>query len=363
MNREFWKDRRVLVTGHTGFKGSWLSLWLQRLGAAVTGYGLAAPTCPSLYEAAEVACGMLPIVGDVRDLGSLQRTFRAHRPEIVFHLAAQSLVRPSYEAPVDTYATNIMGTVNVLEAARQSPGVRSIVVVTSDKCYANQERVRGYSEAERLGGHDPYSSSKACAELVTAAYTSSFFAPEEYDRHRVAVATARAGNVIGGGDWAADRLLPDIIRALGAGKPVVIRNPNAVRPWQHVLEPLRGYIELAEALAEVGPEFSGGWNFGPVDADARPVSWIVERITRHWGNGARWELDDRPNPHEARTLRLDCSKSRSQLGWEPVLGLSTALDSVVAWYRAFYRCCSSGHASARPLANREIACYEELLQC
>jgi len=363
MNPDFWKDRRVLVTGHTGFKGAWLSLWLQKLGANVIGYSQAPHTEPSLFEAAEVDCGMVSLEGDVRDLDCVRKAFRAHRPEIVIHLAAQAQVRPSYLSPAETYATNVMGTVHVLEAARETGGVRSIVIVTSDKCYENRGLSRGYRETEPLGGHDPYSNSKACAELVASAYTNSFFAPSEYDRHGVALATARAGNVIGGGDWATDRLLPDIIRALIAGQPVIIRNPEAIRPWQHVLEPLRGYLELAEALTEEGPRISGGWNFGPSDEDARPVSWIVDRVTRHWGDGARWELDGQANPHEAHILKLDCSKARAQLGWKPALGLATALDCVVAWYRAFYRTCGDGRGSARPLAMREIACYEELLSC
>jgi CDP-glucose 4,6-dehydratase len=363
MNRDFWLGRRVLVTGHTGFKGSWLSLWLQRLGAQVAGIGLPPLTSPSLFASAEIAAGMESAEGDVRDLAALTETFGAHRPEVVFHLAAQALVRASYDSPVDTYSTNVMGTVNVLEAARRAGGVRALVIVTSDKCYANRERGHGYAEAEPMGGDDPYSSSKACAELVTAAFTRSFFPPAEYATHGVAVATARAGNVIGGGDWATDRLIPDIVRALTSGLPVVIRNPAAVRPWQHVLEPLKGYLDLAEALVERGPEFSGGWNFGPDPSDERPVSWLVERAVRGWGAGARWELDGRTHPHEATTLKLDCTKARKLLGWSPVLGLPTTLDSVIQWYRTFYRCCDGGRGSARPLAVREISCYEELLPC
>jgi CDP-glucose 4,6-dehydratase len=363
MNAQFWKGRPVLVTGHTGFKGSWLSLWLQRLGAEVTGYGLPAPSEPSLFAASGAAHGMRSIVGDVRDLAALRAAFTEYRPEVVIHLAAQSLVRTSYESPIDTYSTNVMGTVNLLEAVRLTPGVRAVVAVTSDKCYENREWLWGYRETEPLGGHDPYSSSKACAEIAAAAYSGSYFPAAEHARHGVAVATARAGNVIGGGDWAADRLLPDIVRALTAGKPIVIRNPGAVRPWQHVLEPLRGYLELAEALIEKGPDFSGAWNFGPADADARPVSWIVERAVRAWGSGDVQQVDGTHGPHEAHALRLDCSKARALLGWVPVLGLRETVDAVMGWYRAYYRCSEGGHAPARSLVEQEIEQYEALLPC
>ncbi len=363
MSPEFWRGRRVLVTGHTGFKGSWLSLWLQKLGAAATGFGLRPQTTPSLFDAAEVDCGMVSIENDVRDLEALVRTFQAHRPEIVFHLAAQALVRSSYENPVDTYSTNVMGTVNLLEAARRVGCARAIVIVTSDKCYANDEGSRSFLESDALGGRDPYSSSKACADLVTSAYVASFFCKEDYQTHGIGAATARAGNVIGGGDWARDRLLPDVVRALMAGEPIVIRNPHATRPWQYVLEPLRGYMELAEALASHGPDFSGAWNFGPAADDTRTVSWVVERAVRQWGGGARWELDAGSQAHEAQTLRLDSSKAKSRLGWEPILALPNALDGIVSWYRDYYRYCSGARASARSLATREIAHYEGLLPC
>jgi CDP-glucose 4,6-dehydratase len=335
MTPEFWRGKRVLITGHTGFKGAWLSLWLQAKGAEVVGYALPPPTTPSLFESANVAQGMTSIMGDVRDLESISREILSHRPEVVFHLAAQSLVRESYQNPVETYAVNVMGTAHVLEAVRQVDSVRAVVIVTSDKCYANREWVWGYRENEPMGGHDPYSSSKGCAELVTAAFRDSFFPTEKYEQHRVAIASARAGNVIGGGDWATDRLIPDIIRAFIEERPVVIRSPHAIRPWQHVLEPLDGYLTLAERLVERGSEFACGWNFGPSDEDARPVGWIVEHLVQLWGTGATWEIDKNPQPHEAHYLKLDSSQARMRLGWKPRLDLSTTLEWLVAWYREF----------------------------
>jgi CDP-glucose 4,6-dehydratase len=328
----FWRGKRVFMTGHTGFKGSWLALWLQSLGAVVSGYALAPATRPSLFELAKIGAGMQSILGNVQDLGSLRGAMTAARPDVVFHLAAQSLVRLSYAEPVDTYATNVMGTVNVLEAARACDTVRAMVVITSDKCYENRELDRGYREDEPMGGRDPYSSSKGCAELATAAYRASFFAPG--GAHRAAVASARAGNVIGGGDWAADRLVPDIMRAAQAGEPVRIRNPGAIRPWQHVLEPLRGYLLLAERLWEEGGRFAEGWNFGPHDADCQPVSWIVERLAAAWGEGLTAERDRGEHPREARSLRLDSAKAIAHLGWAPRWDLAEALDSIVAWHKA-----------------------------
>ncbi len=362
MNLSFWKDRRVFVTGHTGFKGSWLALWLQRFGARVTGYSLDPPTQPSLFEAAGVAAGMESRIADIRDLPSLAAALRDSRAEVVLHLAAQSIVRASYDDPIGTYSVNVMGTANVLEAIRHAQGVRAVVIVTTDKCYENREWVWGYRENEAMGGRDPYSSSKGCAELVTAAYTSSFFPPADHGTHGVAVASARAGNVIGGGDWAKDRLMPDIVRSLQAGHPVFIRNPAAVRPWQHVLEPLRGYLDLAEALVEKGPRFNGGWNFGPSDRDAQPVGWIVDQVVKAWGEGARWELDDGPQPHEAHMLKLDCSKAKGLLGWKPMMDIATALRWIVDWYRTYYRTAGS-QAPARSLAEQEIERYEDLLSC
>ncbi len=351
----FWAGKRVLVTGHTGFKGSWLSLWLQRLGAEVAGYSLEPPTEPSLFEVANVADGMCSVIGDIRDYSALRDVVSAHRPEIVFHLAAQALVRHSYRDPIETYGSNVMGTVNLLEAIRRVGGVKAVVNVTSDKCYQNREWVWGYREIERLGGHDPYSNSKACAELVTSAFRDSYFSPDRFGDHGVALASARAGNVIGGGDWAEDRLIPDVMRAILAGEPVRIRNPDAIRPWQHVLEPLAGYLTLAERLYENGPAFAEAWNFGPDESSARPVSWIVEKLVQLWGEEARWELDSGAHPHEAHYLKLDCSKAREHLGIVPRLDLATALEWIVEWNRAWLR-----GEDMRGMTEQQIMGYAEL---
>ena len=353
MNAGFWRGKRVLLTGHTGFKGSWLSLWLQSMGAQVVGYALAPPTNPSLFEVAEVGKGMTSIIGDIRDLEHLRRVFAEHQPEIVIHMAAQALVRYSYANPVETYATNVMGTVHVLEAARLTGCVRAIVNVTSDKCYENREWVWGYRENEPMGGYDPYSNSKGCAELVVAAYRSSYFNPGNYANHGVALASARAGNVIGGGDWAEDRLIPDIMRAIVQGKPANIRNPHAIRPWQHVLEPLSGYLILAQKLYEDGAVYGEAWNFGPSDKDAKPVSWIVDSLTKTWGAGASWVLDGGDHPHEANYLKLDCSKAKARLDWHPRWHLEDALGAIIDWHRAYH-----GGKDMRELTLRQIAAYE-----
>lgn len=331
VNQDFWRGKRVLMTGHTGFKGSWLSLWLQSMGAQVVGYALAPPTNPSLFEVAEVGKGMTSIIGDIRDLERLRAVFAEHKPEIVIHMAAQPLVRYSYIEPVETYSTNVMGTVNLLEAVRSTPSVKAVVNVTSDKCYENREWSWGYRENEAMGGFDPYSSSKGCAELVAAAYRNSYFHPDKYQQHGVAIASARAGNVIGGGDWAGDRLIPDILRAITEGKPVNIRNPHAIRPWQHVLEPLSGYLQLAQKLYEEGVAYAEGWNFGPNDEDAKPVQWIVEKLTEAWGEGASWVIDGGDHPHEAHYLKLDCSKAKARLDWHPRWHLDETLDSIIRW--------------------------------
>lgn len=334
IDRDFWRGKRVFLTGHTGFKGSWLSLWLQQMGVELTGYSLPAPTNPSLFDRARVAEGMTSIIGDIRDAAALGAAMAESRPEIVLHLAAQPLVRYSYENPVETYSTNVMGLVNLFEAVRQTRGVKALVNVTSDKCYENREWQRGYQEQDAMGGYDPYSSSKGCAELITAAYRRSYFNAETYAQHGMALASARAGNVIGGGDWAADRLIPDIIRAISADRTVIIRNPHSVRPWQHVLEPLGGYLMLAERLHRDGTAFAEGWNFGPSDEDAKPVEWIAEHLTRAWGDGARWALDDMKGPHEAGLLKLDCTKARQSLDWQPRWTLGEALERIVEWHRA-----------------------------
>ncbi|MHC4475842.1 MAG: CDP-glucose 4,6-dehydratase [Planctomycetota bacterium] len=355
MNRAFWKDKKVLVTGHTGFKGSWLSLWLQMMGADVLGYALSPPTQPSLFETAHVADPMTSIIADIRDLQGLQEVIAEHSPQIVIHMAAQPLVRYSYKNPIETYSTNIMGTVNILEAVRNSHSVRVVVSITSDKCYDNKEWLWGYREQDPMGGRDPYSSSKGCAELVISAYRNSYFSTKNRQNHSVAVASTRAGNVIGGGDWAKDRLIPDIMIALMENRPVIIRNPNSIRPWQHVLEPLNGYLCLAEQLWMYGSKFAQAWNFGPANEDAKTVSWIVEYLTSSWGQTARWQLDSAQHPHEDNYLKLDCSKARSLLGWTPKLRLATALEWIVEWYRAYQK-----NQDMRSLTQEQIRRFEDI---
>jgi CDP-glucose 4,6-dehydratase len=330
MNASFWRDRRVFVTGHTGFKGSWLCLILERLGAKVFGFALAPPTSPSLFALAGIDERICSFDGDVRRFTELRAAMRGCAPEIVIHLAAQPTVRQSYADPVTTYATNVMGTVHLLASVRETATARAVINVTSDKCYHNDGGRANFSEDAALGGRDPYSNSKACSELVTEAFRKSYF---DSRTSHVAVATARAGNVIGGGDWAADRLIPDAIRACIAGKPVAIRNPAAVRPWQHVLEPLIGYLSLAERLWHGGAEFAEGWNFGPDQDDATPVHAIVDRVTEMWGNGASWHFSDGEHLHEANCLRLDCTKARGRLGWRPRTDLDLALRWTVDWYK------------------------------
>lgn len=334
MITEFWKDKKVLLTGHTGFKGSWLSAWLQILEAQVVGYSLSAPTNPSLFDLAKLGDRMTSIVGDVRDLPHLAQTMTDFQPEIVIHMAAQALVRESYQHPIETYAVNVMGTVNILEAVRQVGSVKAFVNVTSDKCYENQEWVWGYRESEAMGGYDPYSSSKGCSELVTSAYRNSFFNAANYATHGAGIATARAGNVIGGGDWAKDRLIPDILKAWQSDQKFLIRYPHAIRPWQHVLEPLSGYLTLAEYLYKDGATYSGAWNFGPNESDAQTVGWIVEQMAHLWGSNAGWGQETIAQPHEANYLKLDCSKARSQLKWQPKLEVKTALAWVIDWSKA-----------------------------
>jgi CDP-glucose 4,6-dehydratase len=331
--RDFWRDRRVLVTGHTGFKGAWLSLWLGRLGAHVTGFALPPATSPSLFTLAAIDRRIDSQLGDVRDLPAVDAVMARSRAEVVFHLAAQALVRRSYVDPVGTYAANVMGTAHILDAARRASGLRAIVVVTSDKCYENREWCWPYREDEAMGGHDPYSSSKGCAELVTAAWRRSFFPSD--GAQPVGLGSARAGNVIGGGDWAEDRLVPDCMRAFASGQPVVLRRPAAVRPWQHVLEPLSGYLALAERLSTEPRSFGEAWNFGPATDDARPVAWVVDRLSTFWGNGARWERDSGSHPHEAGLLQVDASKARARLGWTPRLSLEESLRWTVDWYKRF----------------------------
>lgn len=345
----FYRGKKVLVTGHTGFKGGWMSAWLKKLGAHVVGFALPPDTRPNLFEAASIGSEMTSLFGDIRKPEELQKAFAAN-PEIVIHNAAQPLVRRSYREPVETYATNIMGTVHVLEAARQAGSVRSVVVVTSDKCYENREWSRGYREDDAMGGHDPYSSSKGCAELVTAAYRRSFFQQGPF------LASARAGNVIGGGDWSEDRLVPDIVRGIAEKRPIVIRRPDSVRPWQHVLEPVRGYLTLAKRLWESGKEYAEGWNFGPREGDAVAVADVARRLIGEWGDGELRIQPEPDAPHEAQYLRLDCTKAKERLAWEPALSLDRALSWTVEWYRSFY----ANPESSRAATDRQIESYMEL---
>ena len=330
VNRSFWQGKRVFLTGHTGFKGGWLALWLADMGAEVYGYALTAPTQPSFFSICDLQSHLKASnIADIRDATSLTAAMRAAQPEIVLHLAAQSLVRLSYDAPIETFSVNVMGTANVLEAVRQTPGVKAVVNVTTDKCYENREWVWPYRENEAMGGHDPYSSSKGCSELVTAAYRRSFLEPAG-----IHLGSARAGNVIGGGDWAADRLIPDFLRALDAGRTLTIRSPLATRPWQHVLEPLSGYLSLAEKLYTDGNAFAEGWNFGPEESDARPVQWIVEHLCKQVP-GSSWHCDPSPQLHEANYLKLDSSKAKTKLDWHPRWQLAQALSNTLSWYHGW----------------------------
>ncbi|MFJ8064176.1 CDP-glucose 4,6-dehydratase [Psychrobacillus sp. NPDC096426] len=331
IDRSFWKNKKVFLTGHTGFKGSWMSIWLHSMGAKVTGYALMPPTSPSLFEAAGVEQLVHSIIGDIRDVATLEKAILETDPEIVIHMAAQPLVRESYKNPVETYSTNVMGTVHLFESVRKCASVKAVINVTTDKCYENKEWVWGYRENEPMGGYDPYSNSKACSELVTSSYRSSFFNPADYSIHGVAIASARAGNVIGGGDWAEDRLIPDCINSLVSDEPIIIRNPNAIRPWQHVLEPLSGYLLLAEKLFNHGPEYAEAWNFGPNDEDAKPVEWIVQKMIEKWNGEASYKLDGGKHPHEAGYLKLDCSKAKIKLGWQPQWNLETTIEKIVEW--------------------------------
>ena len=335
LDHSFWRGRKVFLTGHTGFKGSWLSLWLHALGADVTGYALGPPTHPNLFEQANLTKLVHTICADIRDFQQLKTEIAECRPDVIIHMAAQSVVRRGYEDPIETYSSNVMGTVHVLEVVRQLNRPAVVINVTSDKCYANREWVWGYRENEPMGGRDPYSNSKGCAELVGAAYQEFLFPPAMVDRHGVAIASARAGNAIGGGDWTGDQLIPDLIRGFLADRPCLIRSPSAIRPWQFVLEPLRGYLMLAERLAQDASRFAGGWNFGPAETDAKPVSWIADELSRSWGSGASWKRDAGAHPPEAQFLKLDASKARSSLDWRPLLPLEEALHWIIEWYRAF----------------------------
>ena len=357
---EFWRQKRILVTGHTGFKGSWLSIWLLSLGAEVYGMALPPGTTPNLFEAAGLADKMNHNIADIRDFTAVSETIRQVRPDIIIHMAAVSIVSEAYADPVSTYSTNVMGTVHLLEAARKynelasSHLIKSVLVVTSDKCYENKETQEGYKEGDAMGGSDPYSSSKGCAELAVSAYQKSYFSE---NNSTLAVASARAGNVIGGGDWAKDRLLPDGVRAFFSNRPLVIRNPDAVRPWQYVLEPLSGYLMVAQRLYEYGQEYSGGWNFGPARESARSVEYVVDRLVELWGKGATWQLDDSDHPHEARLLFLDSAKSQSQLGWKCHMVLTSSLEVTLEGYKEF---ASAPSNTVYKLATEEITVYSRL---
>lgn len=353
MNKNFWKNKKVFVTGHTGFKGSWLCLWLHSMGANVTGYSLSPSSHPNLFESIGLDSFINSIVGDIRNYSDMKETIKDSSPEIIIHLAAQALVRDSYEDPLTTYSTNVMGTVNLLEIVRQTSSVKSVVIVSSDKCYENKEWFWGYRENEPLGGYDPYSNSKACTELVTSAYRSSFFQNKEKAPH---ICSVRAGNVIGGGDWSKDRLIPDIIRAFEKGERVVIRNPASYRPWQYILDLLRGYLTLAENLYLKGNNYSEAWNFGPSDGDTKTVEWIVENLANFWGGNCLWEIDSECNLHEARHLKLDSSKAKTRLAWQPIISIDHALRLIVEWHASYRK---AGNMYEESL--KEIRNYEELL--
>lgn len=350
-----WNGRRVFLTGHTGFKGSWLAIWLNRLGAEVRGYALDPCTEPNMFTLASVGKVVEDFRGDIRDYGKLQTAMTEFAPEVVLHMAAQPLVRRSYADPVGTYATNVMGSVHVLEAVRKIPSVRAVVCVTTDKCYQNQGWIWPYRESDPLGGHDPYASSKACSEIVSAAYRSSFFSLDRLHEHHVAVGTARAGNVIGGGDWSEDRLIPDLVRGFCSGQPVLIRRPNAIRPWQHVLEPLHGYLMLAERLLGGDAQFASPYNFGPSDEDVWTVEHIANKLVQMWGDGASWTRDGVPGMHEDHVLRLDASKARMELKWEPRLKIEPALEWTMDWYRAW-----KDRTNMAEFSGKQISAYENL---
>ena len=335
MNTGFWQGRRVFITGHTGFKGSWLSVWLANAGSHLVGYALEPPTSPNLFDQARLEQHMVSLRADIRDGHALADAMEEHQPEIVFHMAAQSLVRPSYIDPVGTYETNVLGLVHLFEAVRRTQSVRVVINVTSDKCYENRETFRGYREEDPMGGFDPYSCSKGCAELVTASYRKAFFQSSTTESTKVALASVRAGNVIGGGDWTPDRLIPDVIKAMMANQPIQIRNPHAVRPWQHVLEPLSGYLLLAEKLWHHGHPYAQGWNFGPDDDDAVPVAEVVTRLSSLWGSHTPWSQQSGHHPHEAHHLHLDCAKARLMLGWHPRWSLQRGLTATVAWFQGY----------------------------
>lgn len=355
-----WQGRRVFLTGHTGFKGSWLALWLTRMGAQVAGYALDPCTEPNMFSLAGVGTQVEDIRGDIRDYSGLESAITRFAPEAVFHLAAQPIVRRGYADPVGTYSTNVMGTVHLLEAVRRTPSVRAIVCITTDKCYQNQDWVWPYRETDPLGGYDPYASSKACSEIISAAYRSSFFSASGDHQRTAGLATARAGNVIGGGDWSEDRLIPDLVRGFCSGKPVLIRRPTAIRPWQHVLEPLRGYLLIAEKLLAGEHQLASSYNFGPAEDEIWPVERIATKLVEKWGEGASWTRDSVPSAHEDHMLRLDASKAHIELGWRPRLRIEAALDWTIAWYRAWRQGDDLSQVTLKQIADYERLCQHGL---
>jgi len=355
MNKEFWNKKKVLLTGHTGFKGSWLSLWLQKLNANVIGFSKSIPTNPSLFELANIENGMTSIIGNVCDYHKLEETIKEYKPEIIIHMAAQAILRESYNNPVETYATNVMGTINLLESIRKIGNVKVILNVTSDKCYAPNESLKGHVETDRLGGYDPYSNSKACSELVTASFRNSFFNPKEYEKHGTSLASCRAGNVIGGGDWGKDRLIPDIMKGILNNEIIKIRNPDSVRPWQHVLDPLNGYLSLIEKQWSSGSEFSEGWNFGPIENDEKPVKWIIEKLTELCPKDVRYDIDNNVNLHEENYLRLNCNKAKSRLSWMPKLNLEQGLEWIIEWYMQYEQ-----NNNIRNITEQQIEKFQKL---
>ena len=337
MNSNFWKNKKVLLTGHTGFKGSWLSIWLKKLGVELVGFSKDIPTKPSLFEIAKVSEGMTSITGNIEDFTAIQKVLKENKPEIVIHMAAQSLVRKSYEEPINTFATNVMGTVNLLQAVKTTGSTLVLINITSDKCYENKGTEKAFSENSPMGGYDPYSSSKGCAELVTSAFRDSFFNTKEFECHGLSLSSVRSGNVIGGGDWAKDRLIPDIMNSISKRIPTQIRNTRSIRPWQFVLEPLFGYLILAQRMWEEGKEFSEPWNFGPDETDCKSVKWILEKISKELDDGFSWKEDTRDNPHEAEMLKLDCNKAKKRLGWKTKLDVNETIEWTVNWYKEYFK--------------------------
>jgi len=356
MNKEFWEGKTVLITGHTGFKGSWLSLWLQKLNVNLIGISKSIPTNPSMYELSKVENGMKSIIGDIRDYDTILNTINENKPDIVIHMAAQSILRESYNNPIETYDTNIMGTVNILEAIRNCRKSCIVLIITSDKCYENILSNKNHKENDPMGGFDPYSSSKGCAELVTSCYRNSFFNPDKFDSHKISIASVRAGNVIGGGDWAKDRLIPDIIKGIINEKEIKIRNPDSIRPWQFVLDPLYGYITLIEKLEMNNKEFSEGWNFGPKDEDMKSVKWILSKLEKLWPNKIKLKFENENEPHEEKILKLNCEKAKNKLGWEQKLNLESSLEWTLDWYKAFVN-----KKDLRKISEEQIENYTRLI--